>query len=211
MKPRPELYHQNKPGENKLVQWSWTSKDPRSPVYWAETEEHNSKWWDFWDSGYSPYGVPGDRLWVRETWNRAERTGYDAAPQDRRPGFDESDPDAYNFGPCWYRATDDGRVEGAWRPSIHMPRWASRITLEIASVRVERLQDITFLDALAEGVKGPFTPGIDVDIDGNFYASGQAKAVSLYRALWESINSPGSWDANPWVWVVEFKKVEAAS
>ncbi|MEQ1663215.1 MAG: hypothetical protein ABL877_11025 [Thiobacillus sp.] len=75
-----------------------------------------------------------------------------------------------------------------------MPRWASRILLEIVGVRVERLQDISEADAIAEGVGG------DVTVTPCF-------AVERYRALWESINGPGSWDVNPWVWVVEFKRV----
>lgn len=81
-----------------------------------------------------------------------------------------------------------------WVPSIHMPRWASRITLEIVGVSVERLQDISEADAKAEGVENPF---------GGW--------VGGYQKLWESINGPGSWNANPWVWVVEFKRIEAAS
>ena len=181
------------------------------------------------------YGTAGDRLWVRETWNRAERTGYDAAPQDGRPGFDESDPDAYNFGPCWYRATDDRLLEGGWKPSIFMPRTASRITLEIVSVRVERLQDISGYDAMCEGVEFKMPAGADPSNqkfpDGfdtwhkqkqdrwfedaarvTYMAQCVAaeRAISSYHTLWESINGPGSWDANPWVWCIEFKKLEAA-
>jgi hypothetical protein len=163
----------------------------------------------------SPYGWIGDRLWVRETWNHAERTGYDAAPQDGRPGFDESDPDAYNFGPCWFRATDDRLLEGGWKPSIFMPRAASRITLEINNefaTRVERLQDISEADAMAEGSKiaAPLAGGWW--FPESFETEG-AKAYGAsykygYQSLWESINGPGSWDANPWVWVVEFRKLE---
>jgi hypothetical protein len=79
-----------------------------------------------------------------------------------------------------------------WKPSIHMPRWASRITLEVVSVRVERLQDISRVDAIAEGCCDPdsSTPKL------------------AFEMLWQSINGPGSWEANPWVWVVEFKRIE---
>ena len=159
------------------------------------------------------YGTTGDRLWVRETWNRAERTGYDAAPQDGRSGFDESDPDAYNFGPCWFRATDERLVEGPWRPSIFMPRAASRLTLEVVSVRVERLQDISEEDAIAEGIER-----IGAEHDGLYespkWRDYTAEGCYLdpresYESLWEKINGAGSWESNPWVWVVEFKKLEA--
>ena len=97
-----------------------------------------------------PYGQPGDRLWVRETW----------------------------------------------KPSIHMPRWDSRLTLEIVSVRVERLQDISKEDAESEGV------AIIESVD-----HGKQSARGQFAIVWESINGHGSWALNPWVWVIEFKKL----
>ena len=136
-----------------------------------------------------PYGQPGgDRLYVRETW--AAPHAYDhlpprLIPQDAR---------------IHYAATED-RGGLLWRPSIHMPRWASRITLEIASVRVERLQSISEADALAEGVN------VHQDHHGRPTISIYSP-VQAYRDLWEQINGPGSWDANPWVWVVEFRRIE---
>jgi len=138
-----------------------------------------------------PYGQPGDRLWVRETfaawWDTAtgKRThvmGYRA---------DINDPDWDGFG-----ADDPWWLDAKWEPSIHMPRNFSRITLEITGVRVERLQDISEEDAKAEGVER-HAPACVV---------GRPYRVP-YSVLWESINGPGSWDANPWVWVVEFKRV----
>ncbi len=120
------------------------------------------------------YGKPGDHLWVREAWRK-------------EPG-----------GLVHYRA--DGNscddVAAKWKPSIHMFRADSRITLEITSVRVERLQDISEQDAWKEGCEGS-----DDDVTGGI--SGYRE----YCKLWESINWPGSWDENPWVWVVEFKRV----
>lgn len=97
-----------------------------------------------------------------------------------------------------YRADDRGLAINAtkWRPSIFMPRWASRIQLEIAGVRVERLHHISASDALAEGITLKGGQGYD----------GWAEAE--YAALWESINGAGSWAANPWVWVVEFRRVQ---
>ena len=146
-----------------------------------------------------PYGEPGDRLWVRETW---------AAPhsEDARP------PRAIQCD--WmlihYAATED-RGGLLWRPSIHMPRWASRITLEITGVRVERLQNISEADAEAEGCTKNHN---GYYLGGPHAVSGRkqmATAQSAYRDLWESINGPGSWDANPWVWVVEFKREEGTA
>jgi len=146
----------------------------------------------------SPYGKPGDRLWVRETW---------------APDFEP-----YEF---IYRA-DDGMFASRWRPSIHMPRWASRITLEVESVRVERLQDISEEDAIAEGIQanskdGGITvkygisdrdgwPGND---DHGWHWHEWCKTPrEAYLKLWEKINGPGSVQANPWVWVVTFKRIK---
>ena len=134
-----------------------------------------------------PYGQPGDRLWVRETW----REFIDSECVDgvrHELGRD-----------VLYRADGDSS-KFAWRPSIFMPRWASRINLEVVHVRVEKLQDISEADAIAEGA-----PGGHGSIPGYLYA---ATPHEHYRHIWESINGTGSWDANPWVWVVEFKRIE---
>lgn len=135
-----------------------------------------------------PYGQPGDRLWVREAW----RVVWSSDGEPPR-SFDAS----YRF---WYEADaplQDGY--GKLRPSIHMPRCASRITLKITGVRVERLQDISIRDCIAEGIHcgGPENPdGIE---------------KRDYRDLWASINGPESWDANPWVWVIEFRRIAPAT
>ena len=142
---------------------------------------------------YCPYGQPGeDRIYVRETW--AAPHAYDhlpprLIPQDAR---------------IHYAATED-RGGLLWRPSIHMPRWASRITLEVTGVRVETLQDIDLADALAEGISD--TGALILDSAGNE----QGGPIAEYAVLWEQINGPGSWDANPWVWVIEFKRVEGGA
>ena len=140
-----------------------------------------------------PYGQPGgDRLYVRETW--AAPHAYDhlpprLIPQDAR---------------IHYAATED-RGGLLWRPSIHMPRWASRITLEITSVRVERLQEIDIADAQAEGVSD--TGAFILDGEGNE----QGGPIAEYAVLWDQINGDGSWESNPWVWVIEFKRVEGGA
>ncbi len=97
-----------------------------------------------------------------------------------------------------------------WKPSIHMPRWASRITLEVTGVRVERLQDISEEDAIAEGVEVLWRGYDDAqDFYRNYHTGGYLfTAKASYRTLWESINGPGSWERNDWVWVIEFKRIE---
>lgn len=130
----------------------------------------------------SPYGEPGDQLWVREAWQHIEGGPiYDAAGGV----MDSVDTETI------YRASQPN-ARGRWKPSIHMPRWASRITLEITGVRVEKLNAISAADCWAEGI--PHSPDVD--------------PVHEYQALWERINGPDSWTANPWVWVIEFKRVK---
>jgi hypothetical protein len=136
-----------------------------------------------------PYGQSGDRLWVRETW--AAPHSDDARP----PRFIHCD-----WTQIHYAATEE-RGGLLWRPSIHMPRWASRITLEITSVRVERLQDITNEDARAEGVLPEYAE--QCVSRGHPYT-----AIPLFLSLWSSVNGTESLAVNPWVWVVEFKRVE---
>lgn len=162
---------------------------------------------------HCPYGQPGDRLWVKETW--ADLTETHGARWERFN--DETRRYERGVDPfVWYRADGDlsdkgdGNIHYApWRPSIFMPRWASRIQLEVVSVRVERLNDISEDDCWAEGI-------VEVmHLLDNFSQAEMAKrlglcledAKPLYAQFWESINGTGSWDANPWVWVVEFRRV----
>lgn len=165
-----------------------------------------------------PYGKPGDRLWVRESHAFSV---IDPEGNDWREDPDNWDvvyrADNNKEGLNWRNA--DGEVIPApWRPSIHMPRWASRILLEITDVRVERLQDINEADAKAEGVT-PNCSMLDHSACGDHgnefihYMNGADdfpafSAVESFESLWQSINGPDSWEANPWVWVVEFKRVE---
>jgi hypothetical protein len=146
-----------------------------------------------------PYGKPGDRLWVRETWY------CDHFEVMRGPYLKPADLDvteARSDGTLVYAA--DGLTpfeadQPAWKPSIHMPRWASRILLEVTDVRVELLQDISEEQAEAEGV-GFLRHAPDADET--------LTAAQLFECLWSSINGDESWIGNPWVWVVEFKRVQ---
>lgn len=158
-----------------------------------------------------PYGQPGDRLWVRETF--AYYRPFAGEPTSTPIYAADLD----HCGQCPIQ-TPDGEVmvspRDGWTPSIHMPRKVSRITLEITGVRVERLQDISEADALAEGVTWPVPPTLaaqgiteyrpPIDASG---VTNLRLAANRYRELWELINGPGSWAANPWVWVVAFKRV----
>ena len=180
------------------------------------------------------YGQPGDRLWVRESWRIGawdEDSGcvaidYMADGYCRKEWIKPTnDPRGEIFARLWLQSANDARkVYGEldqydwqagespcrWRPSIHMPRWASRILLEIVSVRVERLQAISDADAQAEGVERVvigegWRRYCDDEIVG---VPPCATARDSYGTLWQQINGPGSWDANPWVWVIEFRRID---
>lgn len=151
----------------------------------------------------NPYGQPGDRLWVREKhkiwlpdggpeWSCIYDDGQSA---DGLATWDEGDQ---------YLSPEDAGLHvlpKRWRPSIYMPRWASRITLEITGVRVERLNEISEDDARAEGMP---TGQVHPEMYDSLYSRDR------FIETWESINGPESWDENPWVWVVEFQRIEPA-
>jgi hypothetical protein len=155
-----------------------------------------------------PYGQPGDRLWVRETF------AFTDAHEPDYEGSIEYRADHKCFAVSCNELIDvphtcDPRpFDGQWASSIHMPRWASRITLEITDVRAQRLQDISEADAIAEGlikVRGPLksTMWEYSETTGGQFADPRV----AYHMLWESINGPGSWDANHWVWAISFRMV----
>ncbi|WPO20844.1 hypothetical protein SH579_07950 [Raoultella ornithinolytica] len=211
----------------------------RRPIKWRQTRateiaerEDGSKWpWsedaenvcDYWHP--CPFGNVGDRLWVRETfaclgnedgcaidWNDnlvkdggSESARIYRASCEQKPG---------NYGlwsipddAFWKPHTDEMQFEGAWVPSIHMPRWASRIALEITAVRVERLNSISQVDAIAEGA-----PPSHRSIDAVSQQFGYPDfSRSWFGQTWGHIYGDESWQANPWVWVIEFKRVEEAN
>lgn len=144
-----------------------------------------------------PYGQPGDQLWVRETFAIVPRTAYRASEGVQQTLRPDDDHDAAIYRKGWTRSNGGFR----WRPSIHMPRWASRITLEITAVRVERLQDISREDALAEGIVIQPDGGYGLADTSHYHATDPRQS---YFSLWETINGPGSVMANPWVWAVTF-------
>jgi hypothetical protein len=181
----PEPYFDSYCGDRKTAlnprgmsdRWCWWTRDDRQCLPTVKV-----RW------------VPGDRLWVRETFS-----GLHVYDEYKWP------PSAWSSAnPIWYWA-DGNPPDGDWtkpRPSIHMPRWASRITLLVTGVQVERLQDITEADAWAEGV---WNCG---ETDGG---RSRGEGRSLYRSLWDHINGTGSWEANPWVVVVSFHRVEQSN
>ena len=174
--------------------WPYRSEDGESGFY------RDRDGYDTEERIKCPHGQPGDRLWVRESFSGP----YCMEAQD---GMAAAPPSTWaHESRIWYWADGDP-THGDWtrpRPSIHMPRWASRITLEITGVRVERLHEISDADAMAEGMES-------YALNGKPSVTGKLNLPSeYYRYLWESINGPGSWDANPWVWCVSFSRLGAA-
>ena len=189
-------------------------------------EREHDRWWPISKNDYSgdavisPYGIPGDRLWVRETWKYSDWTedgypfiGYRADdarvlheqyPEDWGQRLadtwaDLSVPENYNI--------DNRATDRRWRPGIHMPRWACRLVLEVTVVRVERLQAISAKDIIAEGAvlrahDDQFGHNPVSAFDGKVYLD----LKSLWAAGWDSINAKRApWSSNPWVWVIEFR------
>jgi hypothetical protein len=147
-----------------------------------------------------PFGYVGDRLWVRETINAIyDCDSFYVADEER---LVDVHPRGWDL---WHK--DNRQLPCRIIPSIHMPRWASRITLEITDIRVERLNDISEEDAAAEGCR-PYWDKDNPIWHGNLELRPIKGASDAFRSLWESLNGEGSREANPWVWVVEFKRVE---
>lgn len=170
--------------------------------HWVKTEGEPERIVDEGPYFHCPYGQPGDQLWVREIWRSGLSLDKWSPKQIAAAAIDAGY--RKHWAPIQFEAgesvneyvhtlRDFGGKWGKKRASIHMPSWASRITLEITGVRVERLQAISNADAKAEGVSKNQCP--------------DWHAISDYLVLWESLNGPGSWALNPWVWVIEFKLV----
>lgn len=152
-----------------------------------------------------PYGQPGDVLWVRETWQYV-----DIGPGDENNGYVYK---ASENGIAW----EENDESWKWRPSLFMPRSACRLRLEITNIKVERLQDISKADAIAEGIESwvenriaskPTRYKCYVDLDSpKDPATYCGNPIDSFQSLWFKINGKESWDANPWLWVIEFKPI----
>ena len=152
-----------------------------------------------------PLGAPGDRLWVRETWCPGDYWTSGVVhdpPEDIRYAADNG-AISYATGRPLRIDTSDWSDPKRWRPSIHMPRWASRLSLDVVSVGVERVQDITEDDARREGIE-PVNGGWG--LAGESWSCGSARGA--FQTLWDLIGGDGAWRENPWVWRVEFTRAE---
>lgn len=207
MKPQP------KTNENGDI-W-WPSNICQSMINIKEMMQDNEGVWAGIAGIACPYGGAGDRLWVRETfallgnedgvcvgWNdNILKAGEEQAARIYKASCEQKDGD-YGLWSIpddadWKPHTDNHKYDGTWTPSIHMPRWASRITLEITDVQVERLQEASDDDFKAEGY--PL---------GRELTGGSTDAFCWFRHLWDSVSKPDcNFESNPWVWVIEFKRI----
>ncbi|KAE9473176.1 hypothetical protein F8B41_01233 [Klebsiella pneumoniae] len=215
----------------------------RRPIKWKQTRfteigerEDGSKWpWsedaehacDFWHP--CPFGAVGDRIWVRETWGVVSHAFSDDGLMidwvpDRPATAIHEMPfgNGYYSGYAIYAADgdftwgdDDGYEDGrsCWKPSIHMPKAASRILLEITDVRVERLNAISQEDAEAEGIdmEALYDSQDCYDCIADHNMTGRPTVTGAFKYLWESIYGEEGWKSNPWVWVIEFKRFEGGA
>ena len=194
------------PADAEQVQY-WSTPSGRSEPGFAEP---GVNYWTTNPSGNHidpcPYGQPGDRLWVRETFapcrlSRGPDDEYTSVAEPRHiaPHRSKCDLGEQHIA---YKADGFDAFAGSWRPNIHMPRWACRILLEVTDVRVQRVQDISEEDAMAEGVRPE-----DVATYPH-YSSGAV--IGAFAELWDSINAKRGypWESNPWVWAVTFKRIE---
>ena len=186
------------PGLNLGFSGLWAVETPAGWV--LESESRTSSEWRC-DPTPCKYGRAGDRMWGRETVFINHYMGLQTPVEERAD--------------CelWYRATDEKDLmagedaEGIrWTPSIHMPRWTARLLLDLLQVRVERLQSISREDAIAEGIVQLKDGGYGLPAGDHYHSSDPRQS---YFSLWEAINGPGSVEANPWVWVVEFRRVQS--
>jgi hypothetical protein len=187
-------------------------------------------------SQFNPYGKPGDLLWVRETWGAVWPADEPVPLRQCEIEYRADLPPGCTDRPGeWPADEGSGPEVPKWRPSIHMPRWASRITLRITDIRVERLQDISEDDARAEGCEarpfpGPWWQGYRDLGDGQLFhqqAVGDTapdwmiepkkmpptpwldrSARDGFRSIWMGLHGPDAWDENPWVWVISFERIK---
>ena len=183
--------------KGRKLPWMWSPNSGAS-VQWRESITINCQHCDIWATN-CPYGKVGDQLWIRETW-KPDVDGDVSCITYRADGAKipiENTPEAAERWLSVRRPREQYPTfePPSWRPSIYMPRWASRLTLEVTEIRVERLNDISEEDAIAEGCQ---CAGVPASLTNR----------GAFAKLWESINGPGSWDENPWVWVVGFELKE---
>ncbi len=180
---------------------------------WGLHDSQDGDWWsvgNFVENGWCPYGIPGDRLWVRESWRLGDSNPNGLTVS--RYAIEDHQRHWRVPSPAELAALSPTAKSGKGVPSIHMPRWASRIDFPITGIRTERVQDISHHDAIQEGlIEWTDPPRVTTLHYGLTRADCWETDPRLaYKRLWIDINGQKSWDENPWIWVVEFPQYRAA-
>lgn len=212
VKPQPHLVPHHEP----------VRPEPRSNGRWVFMT-HTDRPSYSWATGHvrNPYGVPGDRIWVRETWSTEHVSVYPCPLAWYRADFTRHDDPVLNRehnhkrgegerprADCFACLEEHKGTRFRWRPSIHMPRRLARYLLDVTAVRVERLQDISEEDARAEGIEEWAKSAGELAILSALGCAVPTAPRFLFQLLWISSYGQDSWDANPWVWVTTFKLVQ---
>lgn len=208
MKPQPEPCPRG-------GHW-WPSNVFKTMLHVEEEMQNGKGGWGGLVGDACPFGDVGDRIWVRETFqgplfDYEQMEAYlEDSSRFEKPEFCQYAADG-GHRPEYQDAEDN--LRHGWRPSIHMPRWASRILLEITNVRVERLNAISEEDAEAEGIdmEALYDSQDCYDCIADHNMTGRPTVTGAFKYLWESIYGEEGWKSNPWVWVIEFKRVEGGA
>ncbi|MDS7927550.1 hypothetical protein [Acinetobacter sp. V115_6] len=205
VKPQPKFFKGEAGGH-----W-WRCTHVQSMVRVEEELQNPSEYYKGFIDEVNPFGKKGDRLWVRETFcigTIEEEDNYQGSPKPLSVHQD-GDPKQY---PIYkeYCLRDNISIDDVlWKPSIHMPRSASRILLEITKIRIERLNQISSQDAVQEGLlKLPASGRYVVNQGDQYFGAASNNPCEVFKWLWESIYGSSSWELNPWVWVVEFNVIQ---
>lgn len=205
------------------VPWKGSVRALPYEPYWVdndgvlEFEDEYGEWHDVETNQHCPYGRPGHRLWVKETWRPDERkSDHVDGIRFRADGSFVPIDNTREAADRWVSLFKEGLIgdqisDKKWRPSIYMPRWASRILLDVKSIRVHRIQTIRWHEIRSEGVRCP-----EHDFESGFCCSECPALREAFRALWDSINGKrfdgwARWEKDPWVWAIEFKRIDDGS
>ncbi|TPU95022.1 hypothetical protein [Acinetobacter baumannii] len=207
VKPQPTPYEGERGGD-----W-WHCNYVQSMVHVQNELQNPGEYYEGFIDDVNPFGKKGDRLWVRETFCYGRIDEWDAEhPDDRRLYVDQDNAFIKCQQPIpkqWCLENNVEIEDVRWKPSIHMPRSASRILLEITKIRIERLNQISSQDAVQEGLhKLPASERYVVNQGDQYFGAASNNPCEVFKWLWESIYGSSSWELNPWVWVIEFNVIQ---
>ncbi|WP_151744530.1 hypothetical protein [Acinetobacter calcoaceticus] len=207
VKPQPKFFKGNAGGH-----W-WRCTHVQSMIRVEEELQNPGEYYEGFIDEVNPFGKKGDRLWVRETFCYGHIDEFDAEHPDERELFIDQDNDLKHLHTPihkeWCLREGISIEEVLWKPSIHMPRSASRILIEITKIRIEQLNQISSHDAVQEGLlKLPASGRYVINQGDQYFGAVSTNPTEVFKWMWESIYGSRAWELNPWVWVVEFNVIQ---